>query len=118
MRTTLARPYAKAAFGLARDSGALDRWHDMLDLASAIAGDRIALPVCWAIRRSPAQTVSICWTAAGGDRFDERFKGFSGRARRQQSSVALCCLRLIPRVQAMKLGRAAVCMCGSFLRRP
>jgi len=34
--TTLARPYAKAAFELARDEQALAAWDDMLKLASEI----------------------------------------------------------------------------------
>ena len=34
--TTLARPYAKAAFDLADAENATGRWNDMLDLASAL----------------------------------------------------------------------------------
>ena len=37
--TTLARPYAKAAFELAVAENATGRWNDMLDLART-AGDR------------------------------------------------------------------------------
>jgi F-type H+-transporting ATPase subunit delta len=38
-RTTLARPYAEAAFRLASERKALKPWSDMLRLATAVAGD-------------------------------------------------------------------------------
>ena len=37
--TTIARPYAKAAFVVAKEQGALDKWEKMLGLAAAVAGD-------------------------------------------------------------------------------
>lgn len=36
---TLARPYARAAFGVARDAGALPAWSDALALAARVAAD-------------------------------------------------------------------------------
>lgn len=36
---TLARPYARAAFALARESGRLQPWSDLLGLAATIASD-------------------------------------------------------------------------------
>jgi F-type H+-transporting ATPase subunit delta len=82
--TTLARPYAKAAFGLAQDSGALAGWQDMLNQAAQIASD----PQVDAVLRnplvSPKQGVELL-AAAAGDRFDERFRAFLdvlGRNRR------------------------------------
>lgn len=42
---TLARPYARAAFGLARDAGALAPWSDALGLAARIAADPQAAAV-------------------------------------------------------------------------
>ena len=36
---TLARPYAEAAFALARESGALPKWADTIDLLAAVASD-------------------------------------------------------------------------------
>ena len=44
--TTLARPYAKAAFELAQAEQALAGWDEMLNLASNIASDD-AMAVCW-----------------------------------------------------------------------
>ncbi|MGM0481020.1 MAG: F0F1 ATP synthase subunit delta [Pseudomonadota bacterium] len=37
--TTVARPYAKAAFDFALEQGALDNWAEMLDFATAVADD-------------------------------------------------------------------------------
>ncbi|NPU90445.1 MAG: F0F1 ATP synthase subunit delta [Gammaproteobacteria bacterium] len=37
--TTIARPYAKAAFQFADESGALKQWSAMLNFAAAVAGD-------------------------------------------------------------------------------
>lgn len=39
---TVARPYARAVFELARQSGDLDGWSEALSAAAAIAGDRLA----------------------------------------------------------------------------
>jgi F-type H+-transporting ATPase subunit delta len=75
--TTLARPYAKAAFSLAQDSGALESWQGMLLVASQIAGDKSVAGVLENPLVSPAQAVELL-TAAGGDRFDERFRAFLG----------------------------------------
>ncbi|KPK56001.1 MAG: ATP synthase F0F1 subunit delta [Thiotrichales bacterium SG8_50] len=38
-RSTIARPYAQAAFELARDLKALKEWSDMLQLVAAVASD-------------------------------------------------------------------------------
>ena len=37
--TTIARPYAKAAFVFAKEHDALEQWEKMLGLAAAVAGD-------------------------------------------------------------------------------
>ena len=36
---TIARPYAEAAFAVARDERAIPQWEDMLDTAAAVASD-------------------------------------------------------------------------------
>ena len=73
--TTLARPYAKAAFELARGRQELGAWDDMLRLAGAIvAEDSVAV-----LLENPdvgrAQVLEII-TGAAGDAFDDRFRGF------------------------------------------
>ncbi|MEJ8567920.1 F0F1 ATP synthase subunit delta [Elongatibacter sediminis] len=73
--TTLARPYAKAAFGLAHDAGALGPWQDMLGLAADIATH----PEVDAVLRNPlvAPGEGVKLVAdAGGERFDDRFRAF------------------------------------------
>ena len=37
--TTVARPYAKAAFDFALENGAIEQWHGMLIFAAAVAND-------------------------------------------------------------------------------
>ena len=50
--STLARPYARAAFEFARDSGALDSWASALASAAAVCLDeRVA-----SLLASPSQT--------------------------------------------------------------
>ncbi len=75
--TTLARPYAKAAFDIARGADALGTWGDALELAAAVVSD--ATMAEWL--ESPDQTtetaVGIIEDAAKGD-LDESFKRFLG----------------------------------------
>ena len=49
---TLARPYARAAFSLARDAGALAGWSDALGFAARVAAD----PQVAAVLGNPALT--------------------------------------------------------------
>lgn len=72
---TLARPYAKAAFELARDEHALARWDDMLSLASSIASDDSMAHLLDSPDVSNAQVVSII-TDSAGEAFDGRFRDF------------------------------------------
>lgn len=72
---TLARPYAKAAFGLAQDQDALGRWQDMLRLAAQIAADERVDDVLRNPLVSQKEGVELL-AAAAGDRFDERFRAF------------------------------------------
>lgn len=73
--TTLARPYAKAAFELARDAGELSRWDALLSLAAEIVSSEpmaglLANPM---VERS--QAVDIV-TGALGESASEAFNGF------------------------------------------
>lgn len=73
--TTLARPYAKAAFEFARDVNALERWSNMLATAAAVVSD----PKVARLLASPAQTaeakaekiVELC-----GDDIDNKVGNF------------------------------------------
>lgn len=80
-RTTLARPYAKAAFGLAQGSGegaaGLSQWQAMLTLASQLASDERVAATLDSPLVSPAQAVSLL-AAVAASQFSERFNAFLG----------------------------------------
>lgn len=77
--TTLARPYAKAAFALAQEAGAgaLARWQSMLSLASQIAANEQVAGVLDSPSVSISQAVDLI-AAAGGGQFDQRFIAYLG----------------------------------------
>lgn len=56
---TLARPYARAAFELARESGALPAWSQALGFAAAVAADPRAAGLGNDPRVQPAQLVAL-----------------------------------------------------------
>jgi len=73
--TTLARPYAKAAFELAEADNAVSSWHDMLGLASAAVTEKSLAGLLESPHASGGQIVQIL-TAAAGDTFDAKFRKF------------------------------------------
>ena len=73
--TTLARPYAKAAFQLAQSANALPAWDSMLSLAAEIASDSAVAPLLESPHVSEAQALSLIADSAG-DHIDDRFRGF------------------------------------------
>ena len=72
---TLARPYAKAAFELARDQNALAGWDEMLSLASEIVSDDSMAGLLESPEVTAAAAVKLI-TDIGGDSFDDTFRGF------------------------------------------
>ena len=73
--TTLARPYAKAAFALAHGEQALARWDDMLGLAAAIAADETMAELLDSPQVSSADAARMI-AAAAAETIDDRFRGF------------------------------------------
>ena len=73
--TTLARPYAKAAFELALAEQSLAGWDDMLELASAIVTEESMAGLLENPDVSRDQVVAII-TDAAGDSFNERFRDY------------------------------------------
>jgi len=72
---TIARPYAEAAFSLARDSQALPAWSDMLKFAaSLVTDDRVAKALDNPRLDSAAKESLLL--SIGGDRFDESARNF------------------------------------------
>jgi F-type H+-transporting ATPase subunit delta len=72
---TLARPYAKAAFGLARDTDALAAWDEMLGLAGRITAEDAMKVVLESPHVTSDRAVAII-VEAGAERFDRRFGDF------------------------------------------
>lgn len=73
--TTLARPYAKAAFELAQAGQALAGWDEMLSLASDIASEESMTGLLESPLVSSEQAAGII-TDAAGDAFDGRFRDY------------------------------------------
>lgn len=73
--TTLARPYAKAAFEHARDAERLAQWSHMLALAAAIATDERGALLLDDPRLSAEQQAEL-FADIGGDAMDDHFKAF------------------------------------------
>jgi F-type H+-transporting ATPase subunit delta len=98
--TTLARPYAKAAFSLAQEgqasSDSLSDWQNMLNLASEVTSNKQVAEALESPAVSPQQAVGLV-TGIGGERFSEPFNSFLsvvGENRR---------LSLLPEVTALFL---------------
>lgn len=73
--TTLARPYAKAAFEVALAGKALDEWSKMLAVSAAIARDETV----GSLLKSPAlssEQVSKAFVQVCGDELNEKGKNF------------------------------------------
>ncbi len=73
--TTLARPYAKAAFELARDGSDLAGWDDMLTLAGAIAFEESVAGLLESPHVGATRVVKLL-VDIGGERFSETFRDF------------------------------------------
>ena len=91
---TIARPYAEAAFRLARDSGTLASWSEMLALLDAVTGDERVREVIDDPNVTPQALESLILGVAG-DRLD-------GAARNLvQVLVQNARLELLPHIRAL-----------------
>ena len=75
--TTLARPYAKAAFELALGDDNLADWSGMLSAAAAVTVDEGMADWLASPHSTAAKAVEIIVEAIGGD-VDSRFQGYLG----------------------------------------
>ena len=75
--TTLARPYAKAAFELARGDNNLAGWDDMLATVTLITADEGMAAWLQSPHSKPDKAVDIILEAMAGD-VDARFQGYLG----------------------------------------
>jgi F-type H+-transporting ATPase subunit delta len=74
-RTTVARPYADAAFELAREGNALPRWSEMLKFAEAIATDPQMIDALLSPKLDAGDKTSLFLSIAG-DRLAEEMRSF------------------------------------------
>jgi F-type H+-transporting ATPase subunit delta len=74
-RSTIARPYAKAAFRQAQASSQLDRWSTLLDRAAACVADARVASLIGNPRVMPAQLAELV-TAVAGDNLNEQEDNF------------------------------------------
>jgi len=76
-RVTIARPYAKAVFVLARDARQLPQWSDIIGVAATVVSDERVLPLLDNPHVRPSELVDfIC--DVGGASFDQRARNFLG----------------------------------------
>ena len=73
--TTIARPYAKAAFVFAKEHDALEQWEKMLGLAAAVAGDASMRAYLDQPELDDATKVSA-FAEVCGDELDESARNF------------------------------------------
>ncbi len=75
--TTLARPYARAAFDLASEAGALGAWGDALALAAAVVSEDTMADWLGSPEQDTDTAVGIIEAAAGSE-LDPAFRRFLG----------------------------------------
>ena len=75
--TTLARPYAKAAFELAQSDSNLAGWDDMLSAVSSVTDNADMASWLQSPHSTASKAVEIITEAMGGD-VDPRFQGYLG----------------------------------------
>ena len=74
-QTTLARPYAKAAFEAARERNELESWGRQMALADQIASNEAMRDALTQPQMNEEQSVAL-FTSIGGDRFTAEFVNF------------------------------------------
>jgi F-type H+-transporting ATPase subunit delta len=91
--TTVARPYAKAAFDFAVEHGAIEKWHEMLVFAAAVASDATISTFLSSVETLEKKTnmfVQVC-----GEQLDQHGQNFvkvmaeSGRLKALPAVAAL-----------------------------
>jgi F-type H+-transporting ATPase subunit delta len=84
---TLARPYARAAFELARSSGTLGEWADKLDFAAAVAADSRVASLLGNPNLKSADLQALL--LPNGEPPDSAFAGFIGTLAGNRRLIAL-----------------------------
>jgi F-type H+-transporting ATPase subunit delta len=76
-RVTIARPYAKAAFALARDTKQLPHWSQIIGVGATVVSDARVKPLLGNPHVRPQQLVDLICDV-GGDSFDRQARNFLG----------------------------------------
>jgi F-type H+-transporting ATPase subunit delta len=74
-RVTIARPYAKAVFAMARDAQRLPQWSQALAVAAAVSADARVRPLFGNPHVTPEQLVELI-SSVGGAQFDADARRF------------------------------------------
>jgi F-type H+-transporting ATPase subunit delta len=74
-RLTIARPYAKAVFVLARDAKQLPQWSEIVGIAASVVSDEQVKPLLDNPHVRPQQLVDLICDV-GGQSFDRRARNF------------------------------------------
>lgn len=110
---TLARPYARAAFAVARDEGGLAAWSQALAFSAQVAGD----PRAAALLLNPAlgqeQAVALLAPEAAGESF-VRFLGVLAQAQRLALLPEIAGLYDQLRAEAERVVKATVTSAGEL----
>lgn len=93
-KATIARPYARAAFGYAQAQGRLAQWSDALAVAAAVISDASVARLLNHPRVTPAQLVDLIADVAGA-RIDEQARNFVATLAHNRR------LALLPEIAAM-----------------
>jgi F-type H+-transporting ATPase subunit delta len=93
-KATIARPYARAAFGYAREANALAAWSDALNGAAAIVSDARVHKLIGSPKITSAQLIDFIAEVLGG-KLDANVRNFLSELARNRR------LALLPEVAAM-----------------
>jgi F-type H+-transporting ATPase subunit delta len=74
-KSTIARPYAQAAFDIAKDKGDLKGWSDMLQLLAVVASDALMQDMISNPAIESSKVVDVI-TGVAGDNIDDMGKNF------------------------------------------
>jgi len=92
-KVTIARPYAKAAFGYAREHNSFAQWSELLATASAVVADEQVKKLLASPRVKPAELVELIGSIAGN--LDANAKNFLDTLAQNRR------LGLLPEIAAM-----------------
>ena len=104
---TLARPYARAAFAVARDEGKFAAWSDALGLSARIAADPRVASLLLNPQLSDADAVALLSTDGAGESY-ARFLGLLAENRRLPQLPEIAALYEALRAEAERVVKAKV----------